>query len=494
METITAQKTQKSAARRDGSTSEAYEKIIRIFLDATAKIPSSDLPASVLREIKERLTFDNPRYLQEARFGKIRPGTTRLLRCVWESDDHLIVARGFVHELIRIFNAARLKFEIKDRTVRTSKLEAQFGGELTEKQKRTLDAIEKRRFGIIAGPNGSGKYDLALRLVSDRKKATLVIVKTKARMHMWREAAQRLLGLDDKQIGLIGAGRCDLDAGLTIAIDRSLYRNLDILKGRVGFLIVDQCDAANLKIFTDAVKTLKSYYMLGLASASSRPDGLDGVMKAYLGPILCELECDLKYRGGGAGPPTLYARPTGFKFDFRDNFGELMTTLSQDPVRNEMIGADILEAASDPKMRAIVVCERIEQAQRLKSILDKGFVTGAFVCGRTSSKQLESVQRKFDQGSLQVILATQKSVPKLSVGKANRLFIASPHKYGEHLFHAMGRLLEHQEKKESLAIHDYMDEPEVLKASFKQRLKQYRTMGLSYEKMILEGELLSETC
>ncbi len=400
----------------------------------------------------------------------------------------LIMTRGFVHELIRIFNAHRLKFKIDNKTVTTPGLDSRFQGSLTSSQKNALEIIGQRRFGIIAGPTGSGKKALALHLASEKKLATLIVVKTKAQLYQWKECIQRLLGLKEEYVGLIGDGHYNTGARITVAIDRTLYRKLNDLKKRIGFLIVDQCDAANLKIFFQAVNAMESTYMLGLASASKRRDGLDGIMKAYLGPILCELEREFQYRGKGANLPSLSARETGFKFDYKDNFGQLMTALSQDPERNGIISADILEAAADPKTRALIVCERIEQAQRLKAMLTNGFVNSAVVCGRTSQKQTLSIQRKYDQGKLQIILATQKSIGRLTVKKTNHLFVAAPQKFGDHLFQAMGRLLENHQEKEALAIHDYMDEPDVLKASFRQRLKLYRTMGLSSEKAILKDK------
>ena len=61
-----------------------------------------------------------------------------------------------------------------------------------------------------------------------------------------------ILGADE-HIALIGDGNKDLDGNITVGIDRTIYRHLDDIIPKVGFLVVDQCHIANLKIFYQIV-------------------------------------------------------------------------------------------------------------------------------------------------------------------------------------------------------------------------------------------------
>ncbi|MBI9078000.1 MAG: hypothetical protein JEZ02_21565 [Desulfatibacillum sp.] len=457
---------------------------VQVVLGNVIELDAGSIPSLVREEILKRLTFDNPRYFQEARFGRIKPGTTRFLHYAWNQDGRLILARGFMHELIRIFHANRLKFEIQDKTVRPNSFCPEFKGDLHPSQAQALESAGKRRFGIVSGPRGSGKKVLALRLVALRGAPALVIVKTKARMYQWKEVVCRFLNMRHDQVGLLGDGRHDLGAEILIAIDRSLYRNVEDLKARIGMVIVDQCDQANLKIFTDAVMPMESAYLLGLGRLTRRLDGLDGPMQACLGPFLCELDGPSHSGGKGMVGLSLKVRKTGFQFDYKDNFGELMKSLVQDRRRNDLMVTDILEKTADPTARALVVCERIEHAEALKTLLGARLVQAAVVLGKTSEKQVDAIQKRYTHGKLQVILVTQKSLHRLDTNRTNHLFMASPIKCGDHLFQAMGALMKAAGKNDNLVIHDYLDQPKVLRASLKQRLKFYRSMGLAQEKAL----------
>ncbi|SHL34926.1 Superfamily II DNA or RNA helicase [Desulfatibacillum alkenivorans DSM 16219] len=461
---------------------------VSVALGNVIEMEARALPIKVHEEIMKRLTFDNPRYFHEARFGRIKPGTTRYLQYAWNQDGKLILARGFMHELIRIFHANRVRFDIKDRTVRPQSFCLKFKGSLNPEQIEALEAIRIRRFGIVAGPRGSGKKVLALKLAAARNVDALVIVKSKARMYQWKEAACRFLNIDGGQVGMLGDGRQDFGEGIAIAIDRTLYRHVDNLKSRAGMVIVDQCERANLKIFTDAVIPMESAYLLGLGRSDKRLDGLDGPMKACLGPLLCELKCPSKTGGEGTGNLILVVRSTDFQFDFLDNYGELTTALVQDQARNDLIVTDILECIANPQARALVICDRIEHAQTLKALLEARFAKAAIVKGRTPRSQIESVQRKYGQGNLQVIITIQKSIHKLETNRTNHLFVASPIKYGDHLFQAMGALMKAAPKNDQLVIHDYRDPLKVLMNSLRQRVKYYRSMGLAHETTLEKNE------
>ncbi|ACL03802.1 DNA or RNA helicase of superfamily II-like protein [Desulfatibacillum aliphaticivorans] len=461
---------------------------VTVALGNVIEMEADALPFKVREEIMKRLTFDNPRYFHEARFERIKPGTTRYLTYAWNQDGKLILARGFMHELIRIFHANRVQFEIQDRTVRPQSFCLKFKGSLNPDQTEALETIRKRRFGIVTGPRGSGKKVLALKLAAARNVDALVIVKSKARMYQWKEAVCRFLNIHGSQVGMLGDGRQDFGEGIAIAIDRTLYRHVDNLKSRVGMVIGDQCERANLKIFTDAVIPMESAYLLGLGRSDKRLDGLDGPMKACLGPLLCELKEPRKAGGEGTGNLILVVRPTDFQFDFRDNYGELTTALIQDQTRNDLIVTDILECVANPRARTLLVCDRIEHAQTLKDLLEARFAKAAIVKGRTPRSQIESVQRKYGQGNLQVIITTQKSIHKLETNRTNHLFVASPIKYGDHLFQAMGALMKAAPKNDQLVIHDYRDSLRVLMNSLKQRVTYYRSMGLAHEKTLEKDE------
>ncbi len=130
----------------------------------------------------------------------------------------------------------------------------------------------------------------------------------------------------------MGDGKRELDRELIVAIDKSLYRHIDLLAPKVGLLVVDHCDRAHLNIFFKIVRKVASPYMLGLATAAKRDDGLTGLMTAYLGPVLHTVPVERVYQGFSAKRPLLIKRPTRFDFDYRENYGEMLRLTQGSPL------------------------------------------------------------------------------------------------------------------------------------------------------------------
>lgn len=454
---------------------------VKITVDSKIRIDRAKLPEEVIGRLKESLIFENPLYRRNLRYGRPNHNIEPYLFCIWHDKqcDDLIIAKGFLSELLRVLNAHRVEFELEDLTHRLPEATFDFRGSLYGYQDEAMKEISKRRFGVLVGPIGSGKKVMVLKLISMRKTPALVIVRTKRQLYQWKEAAIRFLGLTGEQdIGLIGDGHCHLDRALTISISLSLYKVIDQIRENIGFVIVDQCEAANLKIFFKGVMPLNSKYMLGLACSSKRSDGLTRLMCAYLGPNLHRIRSSLtKFEGLGNERPELRIQNTGFEYDYQDDFPGMISALCSDEKRNRLITADVLQKTSNPGSRVLVISERIGHLQELLKLIEAAHSQGEIIAGEIPETKRTEIFRRFDLGKLQLILVTLKSIHTLEVKKANCLFVASPLKYGDHLTQIIGKLLGTDTGRQSPMVYDYRDEPEILQNSLKRRIKVYRGMG-----------------
>ena len=95
--------------------------------------------------------------------------------------------------------------------------------------------------------------------------------------------------------GLLGDGKKQVEADVLVAIDRSFYLNLEDgnVVGR-GVVIVDRIDEVNPKVFMTGLGSVDCGVSLGLACSKRRKDRLTGLMEACAGPVIGEME------GGGA--------------------------------------------------------------------------------------------------------------------------------------------------------------------------------------------------
>jgi len=205
---------------------------IKIKIDNMVRIHLRDLPLSVADEIKKRLTFKNPRYFKQLRFKKtVQAGVSPELYCFRETEADLVMARGFMAELIRLLHRNRIQFDIDDRTQKPSQEPFVFIGGLYEYQTSVFEAVVKKRFGIITGNLGSGKKVITLKILSLWQVPALIVVNTRRQLYVWKDTIKRFTGLDDAEISLIGDGHKETSGKIIVAVNRSLYGLVDIISG-----------------------------------------------------------------------------------------------------------------------------------------------------------------------------------------------------------------------------------------------------------------------
>jgi superfamily II DNA or RNA helicase len=456
------------------------EKIM-IKLDNRIRIRKESLSFDMITFLEKRLIFKNPLYYTNERYGRPNYGIEPILRCIWEDKDNgdLVITKGFLAELIRVFHKARIKFELKDFTQSLQEVDFNFHGAYYGYQYEAWYEVPKHRFGILVGPLGCGKKIIALSLIARRRIPALVIVATKRQMYIWKEIAIRFLDLKDEDIGLVGDRYREFGKKFTVAITLTLYKVLDQLKHQIGFLIIDQCDKASIKVFFKA-SMINCPYVLGLANASKRSDRLTRLMYSYLGPRICEIWPEdgwMSFQGLGKTRPVLKIKSTSFTYNYRGDWHEMITALCQDEERNRLITADILEETADPSTKALVISERINHLEMLLQQIKRGYSDGAIITGYTREKEREYITARFDRGKLQIILITFKTISTIKIKKIDRLFIASPVKYDDHIVQIIGKMLGAGQGDPQSIIYDYRDKPELLDKSLNQRLKIYRAMG-----------------
>lgn len=62
-------------------------------------------------------------------------------------------------------------------------------------------------FGTLSAPTGSGKTVMALYMIAQRGQPALIVVHTKELALQWVERIKTFLGIPEKEVGFIGAGK-----------------------------------------------------------------------------------------------------------------------------------------------------------------------------------------------------------------------------------------------------------------------------------------------
>ena len=228
--------------------------------------PLRDLPPPVLERFQDRLTFDNPVWLENEKHGYSNWRVPEKLRFYRIDDDQLIMPRGFIGQAIWILREEDVPYQVADCTRRLPEVDFHFVGQLKDFQVEAVAAIQRRDFGTLAAPTGSGKTVMALAAIARRRQPALVVVHSKELLHQWIERIEAFLGIPAAEVGVIGCGQRTLGKRLTVALVQTLYKCAAQAVPHFGFLVVDECHRCPARTFTEAVTAFDSKYMLGLSA------------------------------------------------------------------------------------------------------------------------------------------------------------------------------------------------------------------------------------
>lgn len=141
--------------------------------------------------------------------------------------------------------------------------------------------------GLFDVMTGSGKTVMALNIISQMKKKTLIIVHKSFLLNQWLERIEQFL--PDARVGRIQGECVDIDnkdivIGMLQSLSMKEYHE-NTFKS-FGLLICDEVHHLSAEVFVRALQCITTRYTLGLSATMQRKDGLSKVFKMFLGDIL----------------------------------------------------------------------------------------------------------------------------------------------------------------------------------------------------------------
>ncbi len=171
-----------------------------------------------------------------------------------------------------------------------------FNGDLRDYQTKVVNAYknclnENGGGGLLELPCGYGKTIIALNIISELKKKTLVIVHKGFLVNQWVERIEQFL--PDAKIGKIQGQIIDIEnKDIVIGMLQSLSMKdyPDDMYNSFGLTIVDECHHISSEVFSRSLQSIVTKCMLGLSATMQRKDGLTKVFKMYLGDIVYKVK------------------------------------------------------------------------------------------------------------------------------------------------------------------------------------------------------------
>jgi superfamily II DNA or RNA helicase len=338
--------------------------------------------------------------------------------------------------------------------------------------KQTLDILDKNDSTVLSLFTGFGKTVCALYIISVLKKKTLIVVHKEFLLNQWIERIQQFI--PTARIGRIQQNTIDIeDKDIVITMLQSLtVRKNEYPKETFDsfeYVTFDEVHRVCSRTFSKALFKISTKKMLGLSATPERKDGLSKVLEWFLGGITVpELQKNLEYKAGVKFVEAQYENQPTINYNMRGkvNLPNLVTQISLDPIRNQQIIQEIVEANKN-KRKILVLTERRQQCFDLQSLLPSNISGGPYV-GGMKEEDLN------DSNTKDVIFATYSMASEGYDNKTlDTLIMATGRSDIEQI---VGRILRQENSNPPLII-DFNDNIEGLGSQAKKRERYYKKKG-----------------
>lgn len=273
-------------------------------------LKTSDTKA--LSQLKAALTYPNPKYQDAKRMGLYLKNIPETIQTYGYQGEYLKIPRGYFALVKKLFPDE----PVEDRTIKHPKLDLVYENktfELDERQKRCVEAMVKKKQGIIHAATSAGKSAIILAAIAEINQPTLIIVHRKMLLNQLYEDARKwiqdgstkVLGKGVRQtrtqsthesplFGQIGAGK-NVVGKITFAIDKSLAIALKkdpTLPSKFGLVIQDECHQSPCSTFQRIMDQLPATKRFGLTGTLKRKDRMDFLIGSTYGAVISTVTKD----------------------------------------------------------------------------------------------------------------------------------------------------------------------------------------------------------
>ena len=350
-----------------------------------------------------------------------------------------------------------------------------------------VDLLMDGQSFIVEAGTGTGKTVMAMDMIAQVKKKTIVIVTKEDIKHQWVDAAKKFLNLTDKEIGVIQADRFEVTGKkLVIAMIQSLAKEdrypVSAMR-EFGLCIVDEVHRVGCDFFCQSCFRVPARLRLGLSATPVRKDGREEVVAAHIGPILvsstlANMAPRVIVKESPWHIPLTRVKDQNGQFKVGPiphspgKCGHIINLLAGHHGRNELMANFIGQAYK--KGRVIMVQSDRKNHLETLNLMSQHYGVppgdmGLYV-GGMSKKQLEVAKTKKVIFSTYSMTAEATDIPQLDT-----LVMATPK---SDIRQIVGRILRVHEGKKEPVVFDVVDSSSnVFKGYWDKRMSWYRKVG-----------------
>lgn len=451
---------------------------LTIILNNVITIDRSSLPIILINYLREELNFANTEFFIRQKTGKSTYGSKRYFRFIEETNDHIIIPRGFTRKLLEFCKGNNITYKLEDRRKKLSPQLYRFEATLRDYQQNGVSATENKHLGVIVAPPGSGKTLIGLKIIANKQQPALIVVHRKQLMEQWAERITTFLGIPDHEIGKMGQGKHKPGKLVTLSTIQSLAKaitnqSINDLTSSFGTILIDECHHIPAETYHNTIQQLNSYYQYGLTATPFRKYSDGKLIFIHLGEVIAEIN---NQQVNSSARPTIIIRETALDVPFNqkvDRFETLSKILVHDSTRNNLILKDIIIELNNRK-RIVVLTERKEHIDSLYQYLKQSY-EAITLSGDDSATSRDAKWKLLKSGNYQVLITTGQFFGEgTDLDNATGLFLVYPFSFEGKLIQYIGRV---QRSEVAPAIYDYRDiRIDYLNKLFLKRNTYYRKL------------------
>ena len=463
------------------SPSVFYGHDLEIIIRNQVYLKRKQLNRKLIAFLREQLNFYSSEYIARKKLGKSTFNIEKFFKLIEESDDEIMIPRGFSFPLVQFCKKEGIPFQIVDRRSKKPSIDFESEIELQPHQETALERTREKDCGVIVSPPGSGKTIIGLEIIAEKRQPALIIVHRKQLFDQWIQRIQDFLKIPKNKIGQIGNQKFSIGESVTIAMIQSLARmqDFDELANAFGTIIVDECHHIPAKSFREAIVHFNSFYLYGLTATPQRKSNDQKLIFVYIGNILHQVN-QQEYLQKKNIRTEINIKETDLfaPFDYKiDKYETISRILIHDTQRNSLIINDIENNAERFKT-ILILTERKAHVDILNLYLKEKYET-ITIHGDDPESARKSKMEQIKQGHFKIVISTGQFFGEgIDISNLECLFIVYPFAFEGKLIQYIGRI---QRSEKQPVIFDYRDSRiDHFEKMFKQRMRYYKKLQKTY--------------
>ena len=453
-------------------------------------LDKGEFSSQLMSRLVRLAAFQNPEFYAAQSMRLSTFGKPRIISSAEEFSRHLALPRGCMEDLRAFLGQQGIQLEVRDERFEGRPIDVDFRGQLNSEQETAASRLAKADDGVLSAPTGFGKTVLGAWMIAHRRTNTLVLVHRTALMEQWRQQLATFLGLDIKDIGVIGGGPKRITGIIDVGMMQSLQRKGEVkdLVGDYGQVIIDECHHVSAFTFERIMREVKAKYVLGLTATPIRKDGHHPIIFMQCGPIRERIHprqatAQRPFEHNVLLRPTSFCCPESSEEDL--TIQEIYGALTMDSARNAQIIHDVAGTVANGRC-PLILTERVQHLTILAEALEKEVEHVIVLRGGMGKKQRSTAMAALNavpDDEPRVIVATGRYVGEgFDDARLDTLFLAMPVFWKGTLQQYVGRLHRIHHDKTEVRVYDYIDQRiPLLMRMLDRRLRGYRALGYAID-------------